>query len=56
MTASTVPTAPTVRDNASVTAADRSQVFHSWTAQGALNPVPIADGLGAEAGDVDGTR
>ncbi|MHC2185208.1 hypothetical protein ACVLV4_000846 [Rathayibacter agropyri] len=36
MDATTSSAAPTARDNASVTAADRSQVFHSWSAQGAL--------------------
>ncbi|PPH92024.1 aspartate aminotransferase family protein [Rathayibacter sp. AY1D5] len=52
----TSSTAPTVRDNASVTAADRSRVFHSWSAQGALTQLPNAGVLGAEAWDVDGTR
>ncbi|WP_230672002.1 aspartate aminotransferase family protein [Rathayibacter sp. Leaf248] len=57
MSTETVPpvTAPG-RSNASVTEADRSRVFHSWSAQGALNPLPIAGGLGAEVWDVDGTR
>lgn len=45
-----------VRDNASVTDMDRSQVFHSWSAQGALNPMPIAGGLGSEVWDFDGNR
>ncbi|KQQ05333.1 MULTISPECIES: aspartate aminotransferase family protein [unclassified Rathayibacter] len=54
MTLSTSPTS--VRDNASVSAADRSRVFHSWSAQGSLNPLPIAGGLGCEVWDVDGTR
>ncbi|MBF4461488.1 MULTISPECIES: aspartate aminotransferase family protein [unclassified Rathayibacter] len=52
----TSSTAPTVRDNASVSAADTSRVFHSWSAQGTLNPLPLAGGLGAEVWDVDGTR
>ncbi len=45
-----------VRDNASVIDMDRSQVFHSWSAQGALNPMPIAGGLGSEVWDFDGNR
>ena len=55
MSTETAPTA-TARSNAAVTAADRSRVFHSWSAQGALNPLPIAGGLGAEVWDVDGNR
>ncbi len=45
-----------VRDNAFVTDMDRSQVFHSWSAQGDLNPMPIAGGLGSEVWDFDGNR
>lgn len=52
----TSPSDPRVRDNASVTDMDRSQVFHSWSAQGALNPMPIAGGLGSEVWDFDGNR
>ncbi|MBO0984067.1 aspartate aminotransferase family protein [Rathayibacter sp. SD072] len=55
MSTENAPTA-TARSNAAVTAADRSRVFHSWSAQGALNPLPIAGGLGAEVWDVDGNR
>lgn len=35
---------------------DRAHVFHSWSAQGALNPFVIAGGSGAEVWDFDGTR
>ncbi len=43
-------------DNASVRASDTASVFHSWSAQGALNPLPIAGGLGTEVWDHDGKR
>ncbi len=33
---------------------DRAHVFHSWSAQGALNPFVIAGGLGSEVWDYDG--
>ncbi len=42
--------------NADVAEADRSRVFHSWSAQGALNPLPIAGGSGTTVWDADGTR
>jgi taurine---2-oxoglutarate transaminase len=35
---------------------DRAHVFHSWSAQGSLNPFIIAGGLGSEVWDYDGTR
>ena len=41
-------------DNATVVDADRSHVFHSWSAQAALNPLPIAGGLGSRVWDHDG--
>lgn len=41
-------------DNGTVVAADRSKVFHSWSAQAALNPLPIAGGLGSRVWDHDG--
>lgn len=37
-----------VRDN------DRNYVFHSWSAQAAINPLPIAKGEGATFWDYDG--
>ncbi len=46
----------TAWDNASVRTADTSRVFHSWSAQGALNPLPIAGGLGSTVWDHDGKR
>ena len=35
---------------------DRAHVFHSWSAQGSLNPFIIAGGLGSEVWDYDGNR
>jgi taurine--2-oxoglutarate transaminase len=35
---------------------DRAHVFHSWSAQGALNPLVIAGGLGSTVWDFDGTQ
>ncbi len=35
---------------------DRAHVFHSWSAQGALNPLVIAGGAGSEVWDFEGTR
>jgi taurine--2-oxoglutarate transaminase len=35
---------------------DRAHVFHSWSAQGALNPMVIAGGAGCEVWDFDGNR
>ena len=37
-----------------VRANDRSHVFHSWSVQGAINPMPVAGGLGSEFWDYDG--
>lgn len=42
--------------NASVRARDVRSVFHSWSAQGHLEPLPIAGGSGVEVWDVDGNR
>ena len=42
--------------NASVSAADRSHVFHSWSAQASLAPLAIAGGSGCTLWDHDGTR
>src|SRR5262245_56916716 len=39
-----------------VVALDRKHVFHSWSAQGALNPMPIAAGEGVHVWDYDGNR
>lgn len=35
---------------------DRAHVFHSWSAQGALQPFVVAGGHGSEVWDYDGTR
>ena len=35
---------------------DRAHVFHSWSAQGAITPLPIAGGLGSYFWDFDGNR
>lgn len=35
---------------------DRAHVFHSWSAQGALNPMVIAGGQGSYVWDYDGNR
>ena len=40
--------------NADVLALDRANVFHSWSAQGALNPLVIAGGSGSTVWDHDG--
>jgi len=42
--------------NAESTAADRAHVFHSWSAQAHIAPVPIAGGSGAWFWDHDGNR
>lgn len=47
---------PTTPTNAASTAADRAHVFHSWSAQGQISPVPIAGGEGAWFWDHDGNR
>lgn len=52
-------TAPdTVRraTNSDVSLADRSNVFHSWSAQGALAPLAIAGGLGSTVWDFEGKK
>ena len=36
---------------AAVSAADQKYVFHSWSAQGAINPMPIASGSGSRFWD-----
>jgi taurine---2-oxoglutarate transaminase len=42
--------------NADTKALDRAHVFHSWSAQGALDPLVIAGGQGCEVWDFDGNR
>jgi taurine--2-oxoglutarate transaminase len=43
-------------DDASVRADDRAHVFYSWSAQGAIAPMPIAGALGSWFWDYDGKR
>lgn len=54
MTTST-PSASTLT-NAEVSNADRSRVFHSWSAQGSLAPMAIAGGSGTTVWDADGNQ
>ena len=35
---------------------DRAPVFHSWSAQGAIKPLPIADAQGSYLWDYDGNK
>ncbi|MDQ2852461.1 MAG: aspartate aminotransferase family protein [Actinomycetota bacterium] len=35
---------------------DRTHVFHSWSAQGAIDPMPVEHGLGSYFWDYDGNR
>jgi taurine---2-oxoglutarate transaminase len=49
------PTADPAR-GAEVVALDRAHVFHSWSAQAGLNPLPIAGGEGSYVWDFDGKR
>lgn len=39
-----------------VRANDRNYVFHSWSAQGAIDPLPVAKGEGARFWDYDGNE
>lgn len=49
-------TAPTGSTDASVRADDRAHVFHSWSAQALIDPLPVAGGEGASFWDYDGNR
>ncbi|PID63706.1 MAG: aspartate aminotransferase family protein [Gammaproteobacteria bacterium] len=42
--------------NSSVFQADRAHVFHSWSVQGALNPMVIQSGKGCKVWDYDGNE
>ncbi|MBB2986273.1 aspartate aminotransferase family protein [Terracoccus luteus] len=55
MTTHTVGALP-VNDNESTHALDRRHVFHSWSVQGALDPMVIAGGEGSTVWDFDGRR
>ncbi|MFE6690098.1 aspartate aminotransferase family protein [Streptomyces sp. NPDC057743] len=54
------PVASTARavppSGAAVKAADRAHVFHSWSAQGLIDPLPVAGAEGAYFWDYDGNR
>ena len=60
MTEASYPTQPSTfpvpTDEASVRASDRAHVFHSWSAQGAINPLPIARAEGSRFWDCSGKR
>jgi taurine--2-oxoglutarate transaminase len=43
-------------DDTTVRADDRAHVFHSWSAQGAIDPLPIAGGEGSHFWDYEGKR
>jgi taurine--2-oxoglutarate transaminase len=43
-------------DGVTVKALDRAHVFHSWSAQGNLDPLPIASASGSYFTDFDGNR
>jgi len=47
---------PLAATNAEVAAVDREHVFHSWSAQRLINPLPLAGGAGCEFWDHEGNR
>lgn len=49
-------TAASSLTNVDVADADRSRVFHSWSAQGSLSPLAIVGGSGTTVWDADGNR
>lgn len=50
------PLAGIPTDGATVKALDRTHVFHSWSAQGLIDPLPIASAQGSYFTDYDGKR
>jgi taurine--2-oxoglutarate transaminase len=48
--------APAYTDEARVRASDRAHVFHSWSAQALIDPMPIAGASGSYFWDYSGTR
>jgi len=50
------PTIATSGTNAESTAADRAYVFHSWSAQAQISPLPVAGGEGSTFWDNEGNR
>ncbi|WP_018118010.1 aspartate aminotransferase family protein [Corynebacterium mastitidis] len=53
-TATAAPPAADPAAEARVRADDRAHVFHSWSAQGAINPMPVAAAEGARIYDYEG--
>lgn len=51
-----MPVTPDPERGKQVHADDRAHVFHSWSAQGSLNPMCIAGAEGSYVWDYDGTR
>jgi taurine--2-oxoglutarate transaminase len=51
-----MPEIPDPARGAEVVAMDRAHVFHSWSAQGSLNPLPVAGAEGCYFWDYDGKR
>ena len=47
---------PVAATNAEVAASDRAHVFHSWSAQHQISPLPLAGGAGSEFWDHEGNR
>jgi taurine--2-oxoglutarate transaminase len=47
---------PLSADGAAARRLDRAHVFHSWSAQGSLDPMALAGGLGCHVWDFDGHR
>jgi taurine---2-oxoglutarate transaminase len=47
---------PDPKQGARVAADDRAHVFHSWSAQGLISPLPIAGASGSHFWDYDGNR
>ncbi len=47
---------PVAATNTEVSAMDRAHIFHSWSAQHLINPLPLAGGAGCEFWDHDGNR
>ena len=47
---------PLTLSNSDVSDLDTASVFHSWSAQGALKPLPLAGGQGSTVWDHDGNR
>ncbi len=43
-------------DGTVIRADDRAHVFHSWSAQGLIDPLPVVGALGSEFWTADGTR